>query len=643
MFDTVSIILISVAGLLAFALGIQFFISRKSQKVMSSLLKILMDPERAKISDASRIVQSVMNDEVENLKVSFKKMASVLEQHVLRAEALEKHLGEKNLILIETANTAVKNVSDMTGNIKTVLGDFKEVIGSEQWENTEKSTERFHSRVKALLLDIENVVQDSNEKVKTFQSYIDSWIDSGQKLSGQLQADMESNTSHMNYMVVESDAMRGKLEALSKSVSEGFDGIKKSATDYETVMANNDKLLGKQLEKMDSFTKQTKSLLVSQLNTLTDTANVVGGQIRLAESSIEKQTKVLSDTTESLMDTAEKTELFVRGVSSEISILTGKFQGEIKEFATGVVGELSSVQSVANSTLDNTKSAANVFADSVRAMATGVQETLAEMNHAHSQLSDQSADLIKMSSETTERLQPLAELIEKYYIALPELTAGSAELAENLVASVGGLEEKVVTLKDVVKNSVVSIADSSLKLEHLSGESRQQMIDLMSDYAKAVDTMQTLNRQMMEARASAPMQAVSKTPLSDSEFGAPKIATADFVKQSESLIEKLHELSVDLTRSVGAEIPDSIWNKYHSGDKTIFSKWFAKMLSAADKRRVRDLFKADAVFRSQATQFVRGFAKMINAAERTDNKDMLTATLLKTDLGQMYLALKSLL
>ena len=98
---------------------------------------------------------------------------------------------------------------------------------------------------------------------------------------------------------------------------------------------------------------------------------------------------------------------------------------------------------------------------------------------------------------------------------------------------------------------------------------------------------------------------------------------------------------MDLTRAIGADIPDSIWSKYHGGDKTIFSKWFAKMLNAADKRRVKDLFKADAVFRSQATQFVRSFAKMLAGAEYTDNKDMLSATLLKTDLGQMYMVLKN--
>ena len=84
-----------------------------------------------------------------------------------------------------------------------------------------------------------------------------------------------------------------------------------------------------------------------------------------------------------------------------------------------------------------------------------------------------------------------------------------------------------------------------------------------------------------------------------------------------------------------------VWKKYHSGDKTIFSKWLAKMLAAADKKQVRDMMKADSVFRRQATNFVRSFDKILSMTQQTDNADKVAATLIKTELGQIYIALKS--
>lgn len=402
-------------------------------------------------------------------------------------------------------------------------------------------------------------------------------------------------------------------------------------------MIRNDRLLDGYLDKMETFSKQSKKQLTSQMNTLTNTANVVGGQVRLAESSIDKQIRKLTDAVEKLMSSASATEGAVRGISTEIATLTKHFDGEIKEFATGVVSELKTVSGVANITLENTRGAANAFSDSVKAMATGVRETLIEMNTAHTQLSGQSENLIKMSNETTAQLQPLSELIEKYYAALPDLSKDSVETSERLEKIVASLTEKVNLMKTAVDESTDAVSQSAIKLEDLAGTSRQQMIDLMSDYAKAVNTMQTLNKQMMVARATAPMDAIKTAPMES--FG--KISSADFLAQSEKMFEKLHEQSQDLTRATGADIPDVVLKKYHAGDKTIFSKWLAKMMNAADKKQIRNMIKSDTVFRSQATQFVRSFDKIMNGAREADNADKLATTLLKTDLGQIYMALKN--
>ena len=53
------------------------------------------------------------------------------------------------------------------------------------------------------------------------------------------------------------------------------------------------------------------------------------------------------------------------------------------------------------------------------------------------------------------------------------------------------------------------------------------------------------------------------------------------------------------------------------------------------------MMKSDAVFRSQATQFVRGFDKILANAQQTDNPDKVSGTLVKTDLGRIYISLKN--
>lgn len=643
-----NLILIIIAGILAAFIivgGMMMIMSaRRSRKVMESLLMILTRPERAKVQDAARVLAVIMAGEIEKIETNFKTMSAALDVQVTRAEDLNRELGARNDSLVSTADDAARKIGVMNTRLENMLSGFTGIVGSHEWSELESAAEKFSGRINELMNRVDSTAQDAIERTRTLQSHIDGWIDSGKTLTAQLGNNLETNTSQMNSMVIESDAMREKLENLSKSVTDGFAGVRDGAAGYESAMSENDRLLSAQIEKLDEFTKQSKQLLSSQTSGLANTANTVGAQIRLAESSIEKQERKLTETIGVLMELAQNTELAVRNIVNEVSVLVGKFNGDVRDFATGVVAELNNVHGVANTTLTDTKNAAGAFADSVRTMASGVRETLIEMNNAHTQLTGQSAELIKVSSDTTAQLAPLSDLIEKYYTTLPDLTRGSSELSAQLSTDIATLDDKARNLNGAMEQSIIGIADSSLKLDRLAGESRQMMIDLMSDYAKAVDTMKTLNQQMNEARASAPMRAMSAPPSAKAMGGkAPAMAAQDFIASASQLMERLHELSVDLTRAVGAEIPDAIWAKYHAGDKTIFSKWFAKILNAADKRKVKDLFKQDAVFRSQATQFVRGFGKMMAGAEQTDNREMITATLLKTDLGQMYVALRTYL
>ena len=142
----------------------------------------------------------------------------------------------------------------------------------------------------------------------------------------------------------------------------------------------------------------------------------------------------------------------------------------------------------------------------------------------------------------------------------------------------------------------------------------------------------------MVARAAAPMEAIKSV---GAAAPMPRASGRDFLDASTHEFDKMYEQTIDLTRAMGGEIPDVVWKKYHDGDKTIFAKWMAKIIKAADKKQIRDLLKSDSVFRSQATQFVRSFDKIVGAARQTDNADKLVAGLIKTDLGIIYSALSA--
>ncbi len=624
-------------GLLLITLVILFFVSRKSQKVMQSLLTLMTRPESARVQDAVRVLNAILADEMIKMESNFQNIRDELNAQITAATELKNTLDEQNTRLAAATDDATKKIAQMTQRLENTVNGLQATVGSNSWQDVEISTDRFSATVNDLLAKIDNTTNDTSERISKIQTNIDAWISAGDTLSQQLKTEFDSNTEQMKNLNSEYENMQQKLAELSQTTASGFDNVKASAADYADVMENNNKALDNHLAKMDTFGKRAQKQLTSQVNALTNTANVVAGQVRLSETSIESQVRKLTDAVETLMNSATSTEAAVRNISKELTELCNHFNKDITGFTNDIVGELKTVSGVANSTLENTKTAAGAFSESVRAMATGVRETLIEMNTAHTQLSGQSENLIKMSAETTAQLQPLSELIEKYYSALPDLARDSVSTGDNLQKIVENLNEKIGLMRQTVAESTTSIADSAVKLEDLAGQSRQQMIDLMADYSKAVNTMQTLNKQMMVARATAPMDAINSAP---SAMSYGRISAQDFLNQSERMFEKMHEQTMDLTRAAGVDIPDVIWKKYHGGDKTVFSKWFAKIMTAADKKQVREMLKTNAAFRSQATQFVRSFDKTLNAAKQADGTDKLAGTLAKTDLGQIYIALK---
>ena len=54
--------------LLVIALGMLFFISRKSQHVMQSMLDIMLRPESARVGDATRVLNTIMSEEIAKIE-----------------------------------------------------------------------------------------------------------------------------------------------------------------------------------------------------------------------------------------------------------------------------------------------------------------------------------------------------------------------------------------------------------------------------------------------------------------------------------------------------------------------------------------------------------------------------------------------
>ena len=462
--DIILIVGGALGGLLLIALIVLFFVSRRSQRVMQSVLDLLTRPERARVNDAVRVFNALVADEMIKMESNFQNVRETLNAQIATATELKNNLDAQNAQLIATTDEATKKLATMAQRLENTVNGLNGIVNSNGWHDVELATDKFSASVTDMLGKIDATTNDTTERTARIHDSMTQWIENGNTLSEKLQNEFNSNTEQMQTLSAECENMQQKLSELSATTASGFESVKTAADGYSETMDNNNKRLDEHLNKLDAFGKQAKKQLTGQVNTLTNTANVVAGQVRLSETSVESQVRKLTDAVETLMGAATSTEAAVRNISRELTELCNHFNKDITGFTNDIVGELKTVSGVANSTLENTKTAAGAFSESVRAMATGVRETLIEMNTAHTQLSGQSENLIKMSAETTAQLQPLSELIEKYFAALPDLARDSVNTGDNLQKIVENLNEKIALMKQTVAESTTAIADSAVKL-----------------------------------------------------------------------------------------------------------------------------------------------------------------------------------
>ena len=77
------------SGLLVAVLTVLFFVSRKTQKTMQSVVDIMTRPERAKVGEAVRVLNTILADEILKIEQSFQTMRDALKGQIDYANELK--------------------------------------------------------------------------------------------------------------------------------------------------------------------------------------------------------------------------------------------------------------------------------------------------------------------------------------------------------------------------------------------------------------------------------------------------------------------------------------------------------------------------------------------------------------------------
>jgi hypothetical protein len=194
-------------------------------------------------------------------------------------------------------------------------------------------------------------------------------------------------------------------------------------------------------------------------------------------------------------------------------------------------------------------------------------------------------------------------------LALQIAELASSRVAAAIEGAIGSeATERVRTLSDVAERAVSAASNASDRL-------MRQLITIADSSAA------------LEQRAATVAEAAS---------GAQREGLA---RQLALLTQSLNSTALDLVRMLDRDIADQAWEAYLKGDRSIFTRRTARLLSASDARDLRRRYDDDEEFRAQVGRYIHDFEAMLRGLVDTADGAALSVTLLSSDAGKIYVAL----
>lgn len=273
-----------------------------------------------------------------------------------------------------------------------------------------------------------------------------------------------------------------------------------------------------------------------------------------------------------------------------------------------------------------------------------MRSAIAEAQHA---LSDLDAGFAAQNDDALARLQGLrggfARLAEESG-ALAETSQGAlrtslSEIETAINASLAAMEEtttqKLPALAETMGTDAIAALERALRIEaaatigkleqsaaHASGIGREAVVQLRDQLSMVNELTGNLEQRIMRARE-----------LAEEEVNN------DFARRMALITDSLNSAAIDITSALSTEVSDTAWEAYLKGDRGIFTRRAVRLIDAGSSREIARLYESDEAFRSHVARYIHDFEAMLRSLLSARGGNVLSVTMLGSDMGKLYVML----
>lgn len=248
--------------------------------------------------------------------------------------------------------------------------------------------------------------------------------------------------------------------------------------------------------------------------------------------------------------------------------------------------------------------------------------------------SQQQLDALLASLQALDARAPaidqLADAATRSAAAVATLDGSVAAMQANLCET----ESRLSTASGTLETATVRIDEAGRAL----AASLDGQVATVSSFADQLSAALVIDMRRLEQLAE---QAGKRAAEAQGLFSV--IDAQMFHKTSALLIEKLHSLAIDLAKLFGDDLKDADWQAYLGGDRSLFGRKVARALKSDVRRTLAQQLERDPEFLAAAKSFAGDFELLIASTLKRSDGEPLALTLVSSDLGKLYAALRQAL
>ncbi|MEO0410242.1 MAG: hypothetical protein AAF221_00200 [Pseudomonadota bacterium] len=486
----------------------------------------------------------------------------------------------------------------------------------------------FHSLAEEINQKLSEAGTQTGQQVTALQGQIAELDEQRTHLRDVADALKEDIASVPDVVAANVSAVRDTLTLGQQALEDSMSRLEGSAQQLSALPATIAQAWAPELDKVKASFDAIESDQRKRLDSLSDAAASIEERCKDSLSAIDAQFEQVKTQQHSTDHMAQTLHAKIGGLQEALQeVQKGLAEGETQ--VNDLTGQFETIQSLADDISKFDSNAIGALPD--------------QWNEQLKALTRESEALNRKAQDDSE------EIVEKYKSALSAagtLTQGLSEKLEATMSSITKDADKAVDLarlkwaalsedrQSTALGAVERFSQTVSKtLNERSSEIESQLAQLETLTRTSLDQLQSDTREKVKTSEETLQRVKALTKRINEDKGA------DLIKSSSLIIDALHSSSIDLSKSMGAGLSDEDWTRYLAGDKSLFTRRTAEMLSKSERDAIRKKLERDQDLKQASLHYLKDFELLMSRAMAGGEPTSLSIALISSDIGKLYVAL----